>query len=420
MTDLPTDWSMAALGSVGSAIRQTARLEASKNYRLWSVPSFASGAPDIVKGDQIGSAKLTVSVGDVLICKINPRINRIWEVSAGGVDLPNVASPEWVVFRCDPSRILPGWVKLCLTEGRFRRHVVSEVSGVTGSHTRVKAQKILEFRLPLPSLDTQSRIVGLVDGYDSTILNSLDQLRGASKRVERLSYGILAVVRGISASSSTFEEVVADSRQLPALLRGWRWTRLGEVANVVGGVTKDSGKVGNDLVEVPYLRVANVQRGRLDLSRITTIRVPEKRAAALRLEPGDVLMNEGGDRDKLGRGWVWEGQIENCIHQNHVFRARIEDAQITPRLLSWWANSVGGAWCGRHGRQSVNLASISLSKIRQMPVPVPPLDEQDGLEQEIANQADSGERLSAAIADVERRGLALRRSLLDAAFSGRL
>ncbi|MFI5489201.1 restriction endonuclease subunit S [Micromonospora echinaurantiaca] len=161
------------------------------------------------------------------------------------------------------------------------------------------------------------------------------------------------------------------------LPNGWRWAMLGEIADVVGGVTKDSKLQSRpDLVEVPYLRVANVQRGRIDLSNVATIRVPPQKAAQLELQPGDVLLNEGGDRDKLGRGWVWQGQIPGCIHQNHVFRARIRDGLIHPKLLAWYVNEVAHKWFELNGKQSVNLASISLSKIRSFPVPVPPVEEQ--------------------------------------------
>ena len=113
----------------------------------------------------------------------------------------------------------------------------------------------------------------------------------------------------------------------------WAWTTLGEIAEVVGGVTKDTKKQSDPaLPEMPYLRVANVQRGYLDLREITKIRVPESTLAKLRLLPGDVLLNEGGDRDKLGRGWVWDGQIPNCIHQNHVFRARLPEETASPQI----------------------------------------------------------------------------------------
>jgi restriction endonuclease S subunit len=189
-------------------------------------------------------------------------------------------------------------------------------------------------------------------------------------------------------TSSDLAAVVSDHAQLsavdglddgpiPQIPDTWRWVRLHEIAEVVGGVTKDSKKQSDPAyIEVPYLRVANVQRGQLNLSDVSTIRVAGSKAKELMLRHGDVLLNEGGDRDKLGRGWVWEDQIPNCIHQNHVFRARIIEDAIHPKLLAWHANEFGKSWCERNGKQSTNLASISLSKIRMLPVPIPPPEEQ--------------------------------------------
>jgi len=212
-----------------------------------------------------------------------------------------------------------------------------------------------------------------------------------------------------------------DDGRLVDLPVGWGWQRLGKIARVVGGITKDAKKQSDPkFVEVPYLRVANVQRGRLDLSHVTTIRAPAGRAEALRLLPGDVLMNEGGDRDKLARGWVWSGEIDNCIHQNHVFRARVIDRAIEPRLLAWAANTIGSSWAQRNGKQSVNLASISLSKIRQMPIPVPPVHAQATICARLDNQLAAVDRLEASLQAASLRSIALRRALLSAAFTGGL
>ena len=111
------------------------------------------------------------------------------------------------------------------------------------------------------------------------------------------------------------------------------------------------------------------------------------------MQPGNVLFNEGGDRDKLGRGWVWEGQIQECIHQNHVFRARLLSSKLLPRFVSHWGNSFGQWWFMRAGKQSVNLASINLTNLRAFPMPVPPLTEQarilDSLD-ELLSDLDAG------------------------------
>src|SRR4051794_21359658 len=125
-------------------------------------------------------------------------------------------------------------------------------------------------------------------------------------------------------------------RHLPELPRGWAWATLRQIAELKGGITKGQRRANNVLIrEVPYLRVANVQRGFLDLAEVKTIEAEEDEIAELRLRAGDVLFNEGGDRDKLGRGWIWRGEIPECIHQNHVFRARLRSPGIQPKLVSW-------------------------------------------------------------------------------------
>lgn len=153
--------------------------------------------------------------------------------------------------------------------------------------------------------------------------------------------------------------------------------RLDEIAEVVGGVTKDSKRRTADMVPVPYLRVANVHRGRLRLEDTARINVSVAVAERLRLQPGDILMNEGGDRDKLGRGWVWEGQLPDCIHQNHVFRARLRPgAQYDPKFVSMWANTFGSRWFFENGGQTSGIASIGINKVRSFPVPDVPLEDQ--------------------------------------------
>ncbi|MFE2377315.1 hypothetical protein [Streptomyces sp. NPDC059398] len=88
-------------------------------------------------------------------------------------------------------------------------------------------------------------------------------------------------------------------------------------------------------------------------------------------------MNEGGARDKLGRGWIWASRIKDCIHQNHFFRARIQEHATHPKLYGWYVNSAARSWFEASGKQRVNLASISISKAKMLPVPVPPADPDD-------------------------------------------
>lgn len=133
------------------------------------------------------------------------------------------------------------------------------------------------------------------------------------------------------------EPIVSDGATLPPLPKGWTWTTLEALAEIKGGITKDQKrKHSAPARSVPYLRVANVQRGYLNLSEVKEIVATEEEIQELRLKSGDILFNEGGDRDKLGRGWIWNEELPECIHQNHVFRARLLVTAFNPKLVSWY------------------------------------------------------------------------------------
>ena len=103
----------------------------------------------------------------------------------------------------------------------------------------------------------------------------------------------------------------------------WKEIKLKEISEIVSGVTKGRKLTGKSTIFVPYLRVANVQDGYLDLTEIKDIEVLPSDIEKYALQDGDILLTEGGDPDKLGRGTVWNGQIPMCIHQNHIFRVRV-------------------------------------------------------------------------------------------------
>lgn len=332
------------------------------------------------------------------------------------VPFATTLNQDMKALTCRPG-IDPRWVAWGLRASERELLRTARKAGTTVAS--LEWSRFLDWRLPVPPLGVQQRIVGILEDHLAHLDAANDYLDAAHTRAR--SFEEQTVLRRLlpGAAGPSVANVVDGT--LPELPGAWAWKPLGEVAHIVGGVTKDAKKQSDPTyIEVPYLRVANVQRAHLDLRSVATIRVRPTQAEALRLRPGDVLMNEGGDRDKLARGWVWAGQIADCIHQNHVFRARPDTNLVRPKWLAWCANTYGSRWAQRHGRQSVNLASISRRTLSTMPIPVAPLGEQDRSLAEIDAILVSVSAAQESVASARHRSAALRRGLLAAAFSGRL
>ena len=216
------------------------------------------------------------------------------------------------------------------------------------------------------------------------------------------------------------EPVAPDTSDLPELPEGWVWSTLAQISHLKGGVTKGQRPRDQVLREVPYLRVANVQRGFLDLSEVKCISVPVETIEKLRLMNGDVLFTEGGDRDKLGRGWIWRNEVPDCIHQNHVFRSRLYLNEIVPEFVSWWGNSFGQDFFNRYGKQTTNLASINLTLLSTFPVPLPPVAEQHRILAEVERRLSVAQKVEVSVEANLTRAERLRQSILKQAFSGKL
>jgi type I restriction enzyme S subunit len=277
----------------------------------------------------------------------------------------------------------------------------------------IRKSDLEEIEILLPPLNEQIRIADKLD----SVLAKID---AAQARLEKIPT-LLKRFRQSVLAAATSGELTREWRETNVMrLDQWSWKKLSDIAEIQGGVTKDSKKQSDEDEEIPYLRVANVQRGYLDLTEIKTIRIPSLKLEKLLLKQGDVLFNEGGDLDKLGRGWVWENQISRCSFQNHVFRARLYDSNNSSKYISWWGNTQGHEYFIRQGKQTTNLASINKTILSNLPINMPPAEEQ----KEIVRRVES---LFALADAVEKQYLAakqrldrLTQSLLAKAFRGEL
>lgn len=158
--------------------------------------------------------------------------------------------------------------------------------------------------------------------------------------------------------------------------RDWEVITLAERATIQSGITKNTSATFREPISVPYLRVANVQDGYLDLDQVSTIDIERADLNRYSVLPGDVLMNEGGDLDKLGRGAIWTGQVDPCVHQNHVFVVRCGRGLISTYLNAWTSSAQARRYFMLAGRQTTNLASINKTSLGNLTIAVPPTEDE--------------------------------------------
>ncbi|MBN1208669.1 MAG: restriction endonuclease subunit S [Myxococcaceae bacterium] len=210
-------------------------------------------------------------------------------------------------------------------------------------------------------------------------------------------------------------QTAINSNGTPQSPAHWCWTKLGQIAEVSGGITKGRNLAGRQVTAYPYLRVANVQRNLLNLSVMKEIEIPVQELDKYRLLKGDILFTEGGDWDKLGRSVVWEDQLPICLHQNHVFKARLLSPKLNPRWFSLFGNSPSGQqYFASASKQTTNLASINITQLRNLPVPVPPAPEQTRILAKVDQLMALCDELEARQTKKRETGTKLTQSALDA------
>ncbi|KRW63155.1 hypothetical protein AO724_11740 [Aeromonas allosaccharophila] len=224
------------------------------------------------------------------------------------------------------------------------------------------------------------------------------------------------VTKGLNPNVEMHNSGIEWIGQVP---KHWVIRRLKHTSTLQSGIAKGKDNVGKETLSVPMLRVANVQDGYVKLDDVHEINVLPHEVERYELKDGDVLMNEGGDNDKLGRGMVWKEQIKPCIHQNHVFVIRVTD--IEPEWLGWITQSAYAKfYFFRVSKQSTNLASISSTNVKEIHLLIPPIDERKLIMEYLEKQTN---KLNLLVQDVEQSIVLLkerRTSLISAAVTGKI
>ena len=240
---------------------------------------------------------------------------------------------------------------------RFFRDSIERI--VQGANiANLKNEYIDDLKILLPPLDDQIRIATLLSKVENLISRRREQIKQLDQLLKSVFLEIFCLKNGN--------------------VKKWIIEPLSACTEIVSGVTKGKKYNGNKLREVPYMRVANVKDGYLNLSEIKTIEVTEAEIHKYKLISGDLLLTEGGDPDKLGRGAVWSCEIDECIHQNHIFRVRAIGNSVNPVFLSaLMASKYGKSYFFKAAKQTTGIASINSTQLKAFPLIKPPIDLQN-------------------------------------------
>jgi type I restriction enzyme S subunit len=274
--------------------------------------------------------------------------------------------------------------------------IVSQISAKTAGARMPRADMdfVLGLDMPLPSLDEQRRFVDLLSRAEGIVRLRREAQKKAAEIIPAL-----------------FVDMFGDPAQNA---KGWETRRLGDIAEVVSGITKGRKLNGKATVPVPYLRVANVQAGYLNLAEMKEIEATSAEIDTLKLRAGDIVLTEGGDFDKLGRGTQWRGEVFPCIHQNHVFRVRLGGEYAKPDYFDAYLQTRAAArYFQSVAKRTTNLASINMSQLRNLPVMLPPIQAQSVF----ASHASAARSIQLAQQTATRAAIATLNGLLSSVLS---
>ena len=302
---------------------------------------------EAVEAGELGSAKFTFTSEHLLYGKLRPYLSKIARPNFEGV-----CTTDIVPLRPGPKvdrSFLFHYLRLPLM-------VDKAASASVGINLpRLSHSSLASFQIPMPPIEDQRRIAAILDKADEI----RTKRRAALAQLDTLTQAI-------------FLDLFGDPVSNP---RGWPDSAaLGDVAEIVSGVTKGRSLEGKTVRSVPYLAVVNVQDKALDLSTVKVIDATADEIRRFRLKKGDLVLTEVGDPDKLGRGCLWDEELPECIHQNHIFRVRTHQGSIEPLFLNWLVGSARGKkYFLRSAKQTTGIASINMTQLKSFPLLMPPL-----------------------------------------------
>lgn len=409
MSDLPASWEWATMDELASKAPNAlaigpfgSNLKVS-DYRLDGVPlvfvrhirarNFDGLDAKFVDEDKARSlSSHVVRPGDILVTKMGepPGDACVYRGQSQAV-----ITADCIKLTAHES-LSPDYLAYLIEAPQFRSAVRTITQGV--AQKKVSLGRFRKLSLPIAPAGEQERVVAAVEASLSRLDAASASLRSATRRLAAL------------ANQAADEAFRRFDERLP----------LSEVAEVRGGIQKQPKRRPKDN-RAPFLRVANVGHGTLNLSDVHEIELFEGELKRYRLQSGDLLVVEGnGSPAQIGRSAVWDSSIPNCVHQNHLIRVRPGPTLDAAFLGLYWNAPSTRSRLTELASSTSGLYTLSTAKVKRIQVPVASLAEQADTVSRLAAQAEVIGRLRMAVVLASARQGSLRRSILSAAFSGQL
>jgi type I restriction enzyme S subunit len=370
---LPNHWGIVRLGDVLSEVYIRAEDLKVVESEHMPVLSLTKNRGLIPQSERFNNRVATQDISNYKVIKegqivYNPFV--LWEGAIYALKgrEQGLVSPVYLVWEATHAKDY--FLDYLLRTPQLLNEYLRVASGVVQRRRAVRKDVFLNIRIPLPPMPEQFAIVLILQ----TIQDSI-QARKEELKLERERKAVLMeylFTNGTGGASASSKETKFGSVPL-----SWKLMPLEQCAYVQTGIAKGRKFADKHVLNLPYLRVANVQDGYLDLSEIKDIELRESEVERYKLHLDDVVVTEGGDFDKLGRGFLWKGQIPDCVHQNHIFAVRVNQKLLIPEYFAYLIQSnYGKAYFLNVAHRTTNLASINSTKLKSFPVIIPSLNEQ--------------------------------------------
>lgn len=298
-------------------------------------------------------------------------------------------SAEYPVYHVDDKKADGRYLELVMHSQAFLR-LLDGFSHGGSTKTRIPPEIFEKLTIPIPPLPIQRQVVSLWEQARARVTGLHEQIAALETQIESDFLTALGLTKSVPTTRSRLLAVRWKDIDRWAVMFNqlagskvdmgtgkYPTAQLGDVGVVSYGIQKSPANRPGSHAR-PYLRVANVLRGTLDLREIKTIDVPDSDMPSLRLELGDLLFVEGnGSRQELGRCAIWGNEIEDCVHQNHILRVRLDQTRVLPEFSMIWFNTeLGKDHFFRSVKTSSGLGTINSTELRAAPIPIPSLDSQ--------------------------------------------